>query len=121
MPPDVKPKACTRKSWAAGMSSQTRIGMSRSILDICVYSNACDAERKGQRRSQPPVTFDLSLSESAGSRSLDRLVRPNCAREPRHSRPKEAPSAAPEGQGEISPAKERSDCRPGSPNHQPQP
>jgi hypothetical protein len=26
--------------------------------------------------SQPPMTFDLSLSESAGSRSLDRLVRP---------------------------------------------
>jgi hypothetical protein len=26
--------------------------------------------------SQPPVTFDLSLSESAGSRSLYRLVRP---------------------------------------------
>jgi hypothetical protein len=26
--------------------------------------------------SQPPVTFDLSLSESAGSRSLHRLVRP---------------------------------------------
>src|SRR5664280_2878524 len=25
--------------------------------------------------SQPPMTFDLSLSESAGSRSLDRLVR----------------------------------------------
>jgi len=24
--------------------------------------------------SQPPMTFDLSLSESAGSRSLDRLV-----------------------------------------------
>ena len=25
--------------------------------------------------SQPPLTFDLSLSETAGSRSLDRLVR----------------------------------------------
>jgi hypothetical protein len=25
-------------------------------------------------RSQPPMTFDLSLSESAGSRSLHRLV-----------------------------------------------
>jgi hypothetical protein len=25
--------------------------------------------------SQPPMTFDLSLSESAGSRSLDRWVR----------------------------------------------
>lgn len=25
--------------------------------------------------SQPPMTFDLCLSESAGSRSLDRLVR----------------------------------------------
>jgi len=29
--------------------------------------------------SQPPVVFDLSLSESAGSRSLDRLVRPSPA------------------------------------------
>src|SRR3989449_3004202 len=27
----------------------------------------------GQRRSQPPMTFDLSLSESAGSGSRDRL------------------------------------------------
>ncbi len=26
--------------------------------------------------SQPPMTFDVSLSESAGSRSLDGLVRP---------------------------------------------
>ena len=30
--------------------------------------------------SQPPVTFDLSLSETAGSRSLHRLVGPCAAR-----------------------------------------
>jgi hypothetical protein len=29
--------------------------------------------------NQPPVMFDLALSESAGSRSLDRLVRARAA------------------------------------------
>src|SRR5262245_49653770 len=36
-------------------------------------------ERQGQRRSQPTATFDLSLSESAGSRSLDRFLAPSGA------------------------------------------
>ena len=30
-------------------------------------------------RSQPPLTFDLSLNESVGSDSLRRLVRRTCA------------------------------------------
>jgi hypothetical protein len=47
--------------------------------------NLHDSDAQGERPilandkvsdgSQPPVTLDLSLSESAGSRSLDRLVR----------------------------------------------
>ena len=40
-------------------------------------------------RSQPPLTFDLSLRESAGSDSLDRLVRPWSSR----LRPFRLPSA----------------------------
>ena len=33
-----------------------------------------DSKAKAGDGSQPPVAFDVSLSESAGSRSLDRLV-----------------------------------------------
>jgi len=44
------------------------------------FGGSCDialfaANAKVSDGSQPPVTFDLSLSESAGSRSLNRLVR----------------------------------------------
>ena len=45
-----------------------------SALSIAVLS-ACMPNAKVSDGSQPPMTFDLSLSESAGSRSLHRLVR----------------------------------------------
>ena len=38
------------------------------------FREAVLIEPQGSDGSQPPMTSDLSLSESAGSRSLDRLV-----------------------------------------------
>ncbi len=40
-----------------------------------LHERAKWANEKVSDGSQPPMTFDLSLSESAGSRSLHRLVR----------------------------------------------
>ncbi len=40
-----------------------------------MFPNVNSANAKVSDGSQPPVTLNLSLSESAGSRSLDRLVR----------------------------------------------
>ena len=41
----------------------------------CSRGSAHTPNAKVSDGSQPPMMFDLSLSETAGSRSLDRLVR----------------------------------------------
>ena len=44
-------------------------------LDLPWVKGPSATNAKVSDGSQPPLTFDLSLSESAGSRSLDRFVR----------------------------------------------
>jgi hypothetical protein len=61
------PELATRPTLAALLG--------RKACGVMVWCDSVPPNVKVSDGSQPPMTFDLSLSESAGSRSLHRLVR----------------------------------------------
>lgn len=83
----VEPTKAARYLMAAGLAAcQNKRGIkhaarTKQLLKFLgsdvwnVHDRATSPNAKVSDGNQPPLTFDLSLSESAGSRSLHRLVR----------------------------------------------